>query len=255
MTKEALEAAIQSANTWAGRSTIALAIGILGEYAVVPFLDEKRRWHKIAKIVFAVLVVAGIFGEYKFSSRIAQKVTELQRLSDHEVAVANQRASEANDRAASNENETARLRKAAEDERLARVELQMQLEPRGLTRQQITALGDYLSFQQSRSLVTIKVNPGDPEAFQYADKLWSAIYRGGWKAQIDADLHLLATVGLEIHVDVVGDCKGPDPIATILLQGFQQAHIVVNGTGGSCNKPNYSLSVIVGRRPLRAQHR
>jgi len=255
MTKEALEAAIQSANTWAGRSTIALAIGILGEYVLVPFLDETRRWHKIAKIVFAVLVVAGIFGEYTFSSRIAQKAAQLQRLSDQEVAVANQRASEANERASSNEKETARLRKEAEDERLARVELQTQLEPRGLTRRQIATLDDYLSHQQSRTLITIKVNPGDPEAFQYAAKLQNVIQKSGWKSEIDTDLHLLAIPGLNIAWDVAGDKGGPDPIGTILLQGFQQAHIEVNSQGGGCNMPKRSLCVTVGRRPLGVQHR
>jgi hypothetical protein len=67
MTKEELELAIKSANLWSGRSTLLLAVGILGEYALLPFLDKKR-WQRAAKIFFAVLVVAGIVGEYEFSS-------------------------------------------------------------------------------------------------------------------------------------------------------------------------------------------
>ena len=100
MTKDELEAAIRVANTWSGRSTLVLAIGILGEYVLLPFL-EKKRWQKGAKIFCAVLVVAGIFGEYEFSSQISQNAGDLQRLSDTEVADARAVASKADDHAKS----------------------------------------------------------------------------------------------------------------------------------------------------------
>jgi hypothetical protein len=123
MSKEELEAAIKAANLWSGRSTLVLAIGILGEYVLLPFL-EKGRWKTPVKIFFAVLVVAGIAGEYEFSSKIAQHADELQRLSDHELAdaigkaktaiehasTAEQGAGEAKVRASKNEEEAARLR-------------------------------------------------------------------------------------------------------------------------------------------------
>lgn len=147
MTKDELELAIKSANLWSGRSTLILAVGILGEYALLPFL-EKKRWQKSAKIFFAVLVVAGIVGEYKFSSMIAQHADELQRLSDQEVAraaaqavAANERSSKTDERSkqleASNKQlgidletekqKTARFQKEADEARLAlenRVKLQ-----------------------------------------------------------------------------------------------------------------------------------
>ncbi len=140
MLKEALEAAIKSDNVWAGRSTLVLAIGILGEYALLPFL-EKRAWHKPAKIVFAVLVVAGIVGEFEFSSRIAQHADDLQRLSDKELsgamikaASADERAgkaikdaADANERASKNEKAAAQLRMLAEDGRVARVKIEKAL--------------------------------------------------------------------------------------------------------------------------------
>jgi hypothetical protein len=58
MIKDELEAAISGASIWSGRSTLVLAVGILGEYTILPFL-EKRRWCKLAKILFAAMVVAG----------------------------------------------------------------------------------------------------------------------------------------------------------------------------------------------------
>jgi hypothetical protein len=95
MTKAELEAAIALANTWSGRSTLILAIGILGEYVGLPFLENKR-WHKHAKVFFAILVVAGIVGEYEFSSQIAQNAFELQRISDGELKDATDKATKAN---------------------------------------------------------------------------------------------------------------------------------------------------------------
>lgn len=137
MTKEALEAAINSANIWSGRATLVLAIGILGEYVLLPFLKKGRWYESAAKIIFAILVVSGIAGEYEFSSQIAQKSAELQRLSDAEVAAANNEAANAkkdaeslrldvaraNERAAKADAETARLNKLAEDERAERLKL------------------------------------------------------------------------------------------------------------------------------------
>ena len=45
MLKDELEAIIASDSVWSGRSTIVLAVGILGEYALLPFLENnKARW-------------------------------------------------------------------------------------------------------------------------------------------------------------------------------------------------------------------
>src|ERR1022692_3947670 len=85
MSKEEIETAIKAANLWSGRSTLILAIGILGEYVLLPFV-EKGRWKTPVKIFFAILVVAGIVGEYEFSGQIAQHAEALQRISDHELA-------------------------------------------------------------------------------------------------------------------------------------------------------------------------
>jgi hypothetical protein len=94
MTKDELEIAIKSASVWSGRSTLLLAVGILGEYVLLPFL-ERKHWLRSAKIVLGVLVVAGIVGEYEFSSRIAQYADELQRISDRELQAATDKASDA----------------------------------------------------------------------------------------------------------------------------------------------------------------
>jgi hypothetical protein len=90
MTKEQLAALIKSENLWAARSTLILAIGILGEYVILPLLEKKEKHPRstartLVKAAFALLVVAGIGGEYWFSSKIADHALELQTLADAEL--------------------------------------------------------------------------------------------------------------------------------------------------------------------------
>jgi hypothetical protein len=106
MTKEELEAAIKLDNLWSGRSTLVLAIGILGEYVALPFL---KGGHKLAKTFFAVLVVAGIVGEYEFSSFISQHAEDLQRISDKELTAAIDTAGKAVERASKSDEHAKQL--------------------------------------------------------------------------------------------------------------------------------------------------
>jgi hypothetical protein len=151
--KEELEAVIKSDSTWAGRSTLILVIGILGEYVVLPFLENKEEipqphsnlwftsrrpqlpprrrgllaspvltrnlslWKRPSKLAFACLVVAGIAGEYEFSSRIARNADKLQQISDRELADATNAAGAANDRATTASRENIKLGKDLEKER------------------------------------------------------------------------------------------------------------------------------------------
>ena len=124
MLKDELEAAIKSYNLWSGRSTLVLAVGILGEYVLLPFLNDKKLWHKTAKRFSAILVVAGIVGEYEFSARIAQDAEHLQILSGQTVVEATDRSTKASNEArdASNKARDAIIDAGAAKERAANVE-------------------------------------------------------------------------------------------------------------------------------------
>ena len=119
MLKDELEAIINSDNGWAAKSTLILALGILGEYTVLPFFEHAKislvglllksrrptelrsivhRWQKKLKLVFAFMVLGGVVGEYEFSSRIGRNADRLQQISDQEIADVNQNAAEANER-------------------------------------------------------------------------------------------------------------------------------------------------------------
>jgi hypothetical protein len=132
MLKDELEAIIASDNLWAGRCTVLLALGILGEYVVLPLFENAdisplgsffRSWRATdlkralkywaigIKAVFAMMVVLGIVGEHEFSARIATNAQKLQQEADLELAGAVGTAGAAIERAAVLEKETAVLQR------------------------------------------------------------------------------------------------------------------------------------------------
>jgi hypothetical protein len=112
MLKDELEAIIKSDNGWSGRATLMLAIGILGEYTILPYFEHggiklfrsifkgsrpsvlaawSKRCKAILKFVFAVLVLLGVVGEYGFSSRIAENANRLQLIADQDLSETQER--------------------------------------------------------------------------------------------------------------------------------------------------------------------
>jgi hypothetical protein len=154
MDKNALEQLLSSYNWWMGLSTVAVAIGILGEYVAHFIFEEDARRNKremAVSILFGVLVLGGVVGEYLFGKKLSQVSERLQQMADTEVAQANrgaaaarkdageanQKAGQANERASVNEKETQKLRKqnlatdsALSKERITRLELEASLRPR-----------------------------------------------------------------------------------------------------------------------------
>jgi hypothetical protein len=134
MDKTALEQLISRFNWWMGISTIAVAIGILGEYVSESIFERKhrRKSEVILSIVFGVLVLGGVVGEYIFGSKLSDSSGELQRQADLEVAgfnakseaarksaaEADERAARASERAGKAEEHAAEASKKAESFRL-----------------------------------------------------------------------------------------------------------------------------------------
>lgn len=106
MDKSTLEKLLFTYNWWMGVSTVAVAVGILGEYVAHFIFEKEARRNRLAatfSVVFGVLVLGGVVGEYMFGSRLSDVSGEIQRVADKEVAELNKQAQEA--------------RKAAEDAR------------------------------------------------------------------------------------------------------------------------------------------
>jgi hypothetical protein len=120
MDKTTLERLLSSYNWWMGLSTVAVAIGILGEYVAHFVFEEDARRNKremAVSVLFGVLVLGGVVGEYIFGKKLSQVSEQLQQIADTEVAQANKDAA-----AGRKDAEVARTQSAATYERAAQAE-------------------------------------------------------------------------------------------------------------------------------------
>ncbi len=89
---------------------VLLVIGLIGEYA------KAERWRKHTR-AFEMFVIIGVAGELWADGGIFLFSSHLQTIADLEIAGLTREAGEANDRASKNEREAAELRKEASDAR------------------------------------------------------------------------------------------------------------------------------------------
>src|SRR5579872_478571 len=117
MDKNALEQLLSAYNWWIGASTVAVAVGILGEYVAQFIFEEeatRNRKEMVISILCGVLVLGGVVGEFVFGEKLSQVSASLQRAADLEVAQANEMAESARKEA-----EAFRLQIAQANERAA----------------------------------------------------------------------------------------------------------------------------------------
>src|SRR5438270_8647923 len=96
--KDYLEQLLSSYNWWIGISTVAVAVGILGEYVAHFVFEKEARRNKLEmgiSILFGVFVLGGVVGEYIFGNKLSQVSEQLQQIADTEVAKANASAESA----------------------------------------------------------------------------------------------------------------------------------------------------------------
>jgi hypothetical protein len=119
---------------WCGyASTAVVGLGCIGEF-IAEFTRvsrNERRKHKISRLSLIVLIV-GIAGELLSAVRTSNLSGVLIANIEERAGKAEQKAGEANDRASANEKDAAQLRRDAESERLARVQIEGKVEWRRL---------------------------------------------------------------------------------------------------------------------------
>jgi hypothetical protein len=157
---ESLKFVFATNRSWSEWATIIVFIGLLGDILVI-FLFSKDKPKSETWLAFActLFIALGVFGEYRYGGKASEAADKLQQISDEKVAGANQkveearkdaeyakdRASKADERASKNEKEAATLRKRAEDEAMARVEIEQRVAWRRLTTKQQADIGLHLS--------------------------------------------------------------------------------------------------------------
>jgi type IV pilus biogenesis protein CpaD/CtpE len=163
-------------NCWEWFGYISTAIVFLGcvgefvaEFTSLPKSKESR--DKLALLSLIVLIV-GIAGELLGTVRTSQLSGQITANIEERAADAEQKAGEAN-------KEAARLTKVAEDERVARVQIEEALAPRRLTTEQRTAISSKLSRFSQQPVVAIS-NPFDVESSVLAAEILSTLKLAKW---------------------------------------------------------------------------
>ncbi|MGB8684065.1 MAG: hypothetical protein WCD12_14350 [Candidatus Binatus sp.] len=125
--------------------------------------------------------------------------------------------------------------------------------PRSLTDKQADQLRELLSNHKAYS-VTVKANPLDSEAMEYAAQLYNALHGTEWTVELSTSNQDPNTLNQGLCIDEVGENTKPkfdpkdDPVE-LLRQAFQAANIEVNCSGGAA-AGEYKLFLLVGHRPL-----
>jgi hypothetical protein len=212
MDKSVLEAALSHYNSLMGWATIAVAVGIGGEYTA-HFISNREKGRKaIITLVFALCVLLGVIGEYWYGSQLSTTAEQIQRTSDKEVSNAQdrltaaesgladaireasaaktaaseayERAAKANGRAIANEKKAAQLSKDAAEahQKQAVAELQLAV----ITKNQNPRWSRMADFEKAlkrkpTGQVQIMYTPDDGEAYQVAMFIHSALFSSGWK--------------------------------------------------------------------------
>jgi hypothetical protein len=232
-------------------STAIVFVGCVGEF-VAEFTSlpkTKDSGHKLARLSLIVLLV-GIAGELLSTVRTSQLSGLVIANIEDRAGKAEQKAGEANDRASVNEKEAERLRKdaegfkldiaraneraatagrqaaeanqVAESERLARVNLQKELQPRRLTtaqKEKVTSL-----LRDKPLPIGIMWAMDGTEAADFADDIGDALNKAGWKTYF-------GTRATHEHGIQIGTMKGSD--LSILMPEIERLKQALSTVGFS----------------------
>ncbi len=194
-------------------------------------------WGSAVNVLLALTAIVGVlyFGATIRQSTLAKRLRETQELllqeKDRQLAIdlkskdveiekakgeaanAKDSAGKANERAAANEKEAARLNKVAEDERFARLKLAKTIAPRRLTGTQKETLTKLLS-ARPWGIVIVSVIL-DSESSDFADDFDAAISGAKWSTRRSPN-HITERYGVEL-----GTAAGQIPVE--LNAGFHAA--------------------------------
>lgn len=153
-----------------------------------------------------------------------------------------------------------------------RLDLDMYVTPRVLSTEQATELNKALLAHPSDTTVKIFTNSTDQESTDYGGQLLNAIRSGGWDADFEpinpwdsvtpsifagtkiTKAYVMSMRGVGIESCLIGQPTNPDPKhptpGQMLSDAFKSAQIEVQQHGESTDCGQYSLALVVGRRPM-----
>jgi hypothetical protein len=132
-----------------------------------------------------------------------------------------------------------------------RIDLDRYVMPRIVTQQQADAIQKNVKGAGS---ITVKVNPRDREATEYAGQLFNALRNTGWNVDmsIAEAPPLILNDGVRSHLDGqnnASDRRNPGAELQALVNALQKAGIQING-GSAQGAGEYKMFLLVGSRPV-----
>jgi hypothetical protein len=184
-TIDSLEKSLTSLEFWLLAATALVVLGLVLEYwhEIPESIIELKRawaWKPLLVIIGGVLITVGVAGELAVQFFASQKETNLRKANDAVFSILNTKAAEASDRATKAENDTARLNKVAEDERLARIKIEEDVAWRRLSKDQQVKMASRLKSFSSET-VLLQYNLNDLEADSFASDVASVLQQAKWK--------------------------------------------------------------------------
>jgi hypothetical protein len=234
-----LENRVASFEEWLKLWTAIVVLGLLYEYGC-ELLEPPRNWppkrswpfrhsFQLAKLG-AIFVTVGVAGELYVEVMLSPAQEALRKFNDTRLAELNkeagdarkeaglaiERASKADERASKNEREAVALWKVAEDERIARVEIEQRVAWRRLTTTQQAEIGLHLS-KLPPQIVSVWYAGPDLECQTFAGDLARALRA--------TDAWVVSSPGTLIQYAEGGSFKGPIPtlVSGITVVGTAEA--------------------------------
>ncbi|MHB8539683.1 MAG: hypothetical protein ACYDCD_01890 [Candidatus Acidiferrales bacterium] len=189
---------MNSLEHWLLFMTALVVLGLVLEYwheipEKLAALKKDRSWKPLCLLAGAILITVGVAGELTVESFTSRGETALRQANDEissnlnseaarartDASAAIERAARADERASKNEAEAARLRKVAEDERLARVEVEQEVAWRRLRKDQISQIGTQLGAFAGQQ-ASLLFSPDDVEADDFALQIAEALNLAKW---------------------------------------------------------------------------
>jgi len=272
-----LKAALDGWEWFGYVSTAVVFLGCVGEFVAefthFPKSDQSK--HKLARMSLIILIL-GIAGELLSTVRTSQLSGQVIADAEQKAAEAESRAgsarddaAHANERASANEKESeqlkkgaAGLRKEAEDERLARAEIEEALAERRLGPKENGLLQKRLS-QFAGESAGIVYHAGDAEGFTFAWDIAEVLHDANWVVPSPGGIIDMQGIGLPFDVAFAKLRSGIEVVDMGTPQSRQVAHSLVDAlnacgfdaTTDSRSGTNVSTAVQieVDTRPLGPQ--
>ena len=214
--------------------------------------ENPRSWGIPIAALGLLLVIGGVVAEVAYEglsssadARLRSHESDVLSAAETIAATADKKAADAEERAGKLEKEAARLNKEAEDEHMARVRLEAEIQPRRLSSEQVKGITDSLKPYAGKT-VMVATYSQDVEAMVLAIQIEEAL--GKAKIKVFDLLGTFNAMGRPLYMGVMIDTNSTDPkldsalLDALVLKGRLVAlpGPVMFGEGSTMYRPSAS---------------